>query len=80
MKVFCCDRCSNVIAFSALRCPHCTAELGYVDGERTKMTLGLQGESALGPVGALLISTMRSSFDKDNQTALRNFKALAEAG
>ena len=35
MRIFHCDRCSNVVAFEAHQCPTCEAPLGYVDGERT---------------------------------------------
>ncbi len=35
MRIFHCDRCGDVVTFSAQRCPSCDALLGYVDGERT---------------------------------------------
>jgi hypothetical protein len=35
MRVFHCDRCNHAVAFSALRCPACDAELGYVGEQRT---------------------------------------------
>lgn len=47
---------------------------------RTRATLSLQGESALGPVGALFLRSMHGSLDRDNQRTLRNLKATAEAG
>lgn len=34
MRIFHCDRCGGVVAFSAHRCPSCEAPLGYVDVER----------------------------------------------
>lgn len=55
-------------------------EFEEVDPERTRVTLGLRGNSALGPVGAVMVKVMHSTIDKDNQTALRNLKATAEAG
>ncbi len=35
MRIFHCDRCGSVVAFSAQRCPTCDAQLGYVPNERT---------------------------------------------
>ena len=55
-------------------------EFEAVDPERTRVTLSLQGDTALGPIGAGLLALMGSSFDKDNQTTLRNMKDTAERG
>lgn len=35
MRVFHCDRCGNVVSFSAQTCPHCSSLLGYVPRQRT---------------------------------------------
>lgn len=53
-------------------------EFDAIDESSTRVTLSVRGESALGPLGALLVTVMRGSFDKDNQTTLRNLKATCE--
>ena len=35
MRVFHCDRCGQVVPFSAHRCLACDAALGYLSGQRT---------------------------------------------
>jgi hypothetical protein len=35
MRIFHCDRCGHIVAFSAHRCPACDAELGYVSDQRS---------------------------------------------
>ena len=35
MRIFHCDRCEEIIAFGASRCPSCDAQLGYVEDQRT---------------------------------------------
>lgn len=61
-----------------LRAMDIVMEFEAVDDRRTRVTLALDGESALGPIGALLVTAMRGSLDKDNQTTLRNLKATCE--
>lgn len=53
-------------------------EFETVEDDSTRVTLSIQGESALGPVGALLVAARQGSFAKDNQTTLRNLKAMCE--
>ena len=35
MRIFHCDRCGGVVAFTALSCPSCSAAIGYVCDQRT---------------------------------------------
>ena len=39
MRIFHCERCGGIVAFSAQACPSCDAPLGYVDDERNVRAL-----------------------------------------
>ena len=37
MRLFHCDRCAQIVPFSAHRCPACDTSLGYVTEDRTTL-------------------------------------------
>ncbi len=53
-----------------------TMEAAPVGDDASEVTLTLRGESALGPLGALMLAALRGSVEKDNRKSAENFAEL----
>ncbi len=52
-------------------------ELTPAGDDACEVTFTLVGESALGPLGALMLAALKRQVERDNRTTVQNFAALA---